>query len=52
MTLTFSINSVIVQGKRDKEREVYFNTRCALWLKRYLEERGDEEKLIRYRKAS
>lgn len=41
--INFSTNSVIVQGKGDKEREVYFNTRCALWLKRYLEEREDEE---------
>lgn len=30
-------------GKGNKEREVYFNTRCAIWLKRYLDERDDEE---------
>lgn len=41
--IDFFTNSVIVQGKGDKEREVYFNTRCALWLKRYLEERSDQE---------
>ncbi|MCM3595611.1 tyrosine-type recombinase/integrase [Metabacillus idriensis] len=41
--INFLTNSVIVQGKGDKEREVYFNTRCALWLKRYLEERSDQE---------
>ena len=31
--INFSTNSVIVHGKGDKEREVYFNTRCSLWLK-------------------
>jgi site-specific recombinase XerD len=31
-------NSVIVHGKDDKEREVHFNTRCSIWLKRYLDE--------------
>ncbi|WP_341356743.1 tyrosine-type recombinase/integrase [Rossellomorea sp. y25] len=39
--INFSANSVIVHGKGDKEREVYFNTRCSLWLKRYLDERDD-----------
>ncbi|MFP3489460.1 tyrosine-type recombinase/integrase, partial [Staphylococcus sp. SIMBA_130] len=34
---------VIVHGKGDKEREVYFNTRCSIWLKRYLDERNDLE---------
>lgn len=41
--INFSTNSVIVHGKSDKEREVYFNTRCTIWLKRYLDERDDEE---------
>lgn len=41
--INFSTNSVIVHGKGDKEREVYFNTRCTIWLKRYLDERDDEE---------
>jgi site-specific recombinase XerD len=41
--INFSANSVIVHGKGDKEREVYFNTRCSLWLKRYLDERDDQE---------
>ncbi|SDJ33680.1 Phage integrase family protein [Natribacillus halophilus] len=36
-------NSVIVHGKGDKEREVYFNIRCGIWLKRYLDERDDDE---------
>ncbi|MYL35545.1 tyrosine-type recombinase/integrase [Pontibacillus yanchengensis] len=41
--ISFSTNSVIVHGKGDKEREVYYNTRCSLWLKRYLEEREDDD---------
>ncbi|MGA9290140.1 MAG: tyrosine-type recombinase/integrase [Anaerobacillus sp.] len=41
--INFHTNSVIVHGKGDKEREVYFNTRCSLWLKRYLDERDDLE---------
>ncbi|WP_244440958.1 tyrosine-type recombinase/integrase [Neobacillus jeddahensis] len=30
----------------DKEREVYFNVRCSLWLKRYLDERDDENSCL------
>ncbi|MFD2761804.1 tyrosine-type recombinase/integrase [Lentibacillus juripiscarius] len=41
--INFTENSVIVHGKGDKEREVYFNIRCAIWLKRYLDERVDDE---------
>ena len=41
--INFTGNSVIVHGKGDKEREVYFNIRCSIQLKRYLEKRGDEE---------
>lgn len=41
--IDFRTNSVIVHGKGDKEREVYFNTRCSIWLKRYLDEREDLE---------
>lgn len=41
--INFMENSVIVLGKGDKEREVYFNIRCAIWLERYLEERDDDE---------
>lgn len=29
------------RGKGDKEREVYFNIRCDIWLKRYIESRKD-----------
>jgi len=32
--------TVIVVGKGNKEREVYFSTRCAIWLKKYLEQRS------------
>ncbi|MEJ8777682.1 tyrosine-type recombinase/integrase [Pseudogracilibacillus sp. ICA-222130] len=41
--INFMENSVIVHGKGDKEREVYFNIRCAIWLQRYLEKRDDDE---------
>lgn len=41
--INFMGHSIIVLGKGDKEREVYFNIRCAIWLKRYLEERQDDE---------
>lgn len=41
--INFQMNSVIVHGKGDKEREVYFTTRCSIWLKRYFDERDDEE---------
>ena len=41
--INFSTNSVIVHGKGDKEREVYFNTRCSIWIKRYLDERDDKD---------
>ncbi|NLP50245.1 site-specific tyrosine recombinase/integron integrase [Bacillus sp. RO1] len=35
--------STVVFGKGDKEREVYFNVRCEIWLKRYLNERKDND---------
>lgn len=35
--------SAIVRGKGDKEREVYFNMKCAIWLKKYLKERKDSD---------
>ncbi|WP_223701853.1 tyrosine-type recombinase/integrase [Sutcliffiella deserti] len=41
--INFASNSVIVHGKGNKEREVYFNTRCSLWLMRYLDERDDQD---------
>jgi integrase/recombinase XerD len=44
--IDFHSNSVIVHGKGDKEREVYFNTRCSIWLKRYLDQRDDDESCL------
>lgn len=44
--INFAGNSVIVHGKGDKEREVYFNIRCGIWLNRYLEERDDDESCL------
>ncbi|RWZ60642.1 integrase [Halobacillus fulvus] len=41
--INFHTNTVIVHGKGNKEREVYFNIRCSLYLKRYLDEREDQE---------
>lgn len=35
--------SCIVLGKGDKEREVYFNVKCAIWLKKYLNSRNDTD---------
>ncbi|GLV63632.1 hypothetical protein Bmyc01_23020 [Bacillus mycoides] len=43
---------IIVHGKGDKEREVYFNTGCTIWLKRYLDERDDEEPCLLREKGS
>ncbi|MFC0476760.1 tyrosine-type recombinase/integrase [Robertmurraya beringensis] len=45
-SINFSEQSVIVFGKGKKEREVYFNTRCSIWLKRYLEQRTDEQQAL------
>lgn len=41
--LNMQNSSVIVQGKGDKEREVYFNTKCRIWLKKYFEVRKDKD---------
>jgi site-specific recombinase XerD len=41
--INFHSQSVVVHGKGDKEREVYFNVRCDIWLKRYLEVRIDND---------
>ena len=35
--------SVIVDGKGGFEREVYFNTKCKIWLEKYLSSRNDQE---------
>lgn len=38
--------SAIVRGRGDKEREVYFNIRAELWLKRYIDSRMDKDPAI------
>ncbi|GGA14271.1 hypothetical protein GCM10008018_68920 [Paenibacillus marchantiophytorum] len=38
--------SAIVNGKGSKQREVYFTTEYKVWLKRYLESRGDTCKAL------
>ncbi|MED1466940.1 tyrosine-type recombinase/integrase [Bacillus salipaludis] len=44
--INWSNRSAIVRGKGDKEREVYFNIRCEIWLKRYFEQRQDDDAAI------
>ena len=39
--LDWSRRSVVVLGKGNKEREVYFGAKAALWLRRYLDSRSD-----------
>ena len=44
--INWSNRSAIIRGKGDKEREVYFNIRCEIWLKRYLDNRLDRDPAI------
>ncbi len=44
--INWSNRSAIVLGKGDKEREVYFNIRCEIWLKRYIDLRQDKDPAI------
>ncbi|PUB10585.1 site-specific tyrosine recombinase/integron integrase [Paenisporosarcina sp. OV554] len=44
--INWSNQSAIVRGKGDKEREVYFNIRCDIWLKRYMDSRTDNDPAI------
>ncbi|WP_227940096.1 tyrosine-type recombinase/integrase [Alkalihalobacillus deserti] len=44
--INWESRSAIVRGKGDKEREVYFNIRCEIWLKRYIQERTDQDQAI------
>ncbi|MDR7240490.1 tyrosine-type recombinase/integrase [Neobacillus drentensis] len=44
--INWSNRSAIVLGKGDKEREVYFNIRCEICLKRYLDNRQDNDPAI------
>lgn len=45
-SINWSNRSAIVIGKGDKEREVYFNIRCDIWLKRYVHLRVDKHAAI------
>jgi integrase/recombinase XerD len=45
-TINWSNRSAIVRGKGDKEREVYFNIRAEIWLKRYIDSRQDQDSAI------
>ena len=45
-SINWSDRSAIVRGKGDKEREVYFNIRCDIWLKRYINSRQDKDPAI------
>ena len=38
--------SCIVLGKGNKEREVFFNTKCYIWLKKYIEQRTDDDEAL------
>ncbi|MFP3126350.1 tyrosine-type recombinase/integrase [Ectobacillus funiculus] len=44
--INWSNRSAVIRGKSDKEREVYFNIRCEIWLKRYLDSRVDRDPAI------
>lgn len=41
--INWSHKTMAIIGKGDKEREVYFDVRCAIWLKKYLNERNDND---------
>ncbi|ALC91628.1 integrase [Bacillus sp. FJAT-18017] len=45
-SINWSNRSAIVRGKGDKEREVYFNIRAEIWLKRYIDSREDNDAAI------
>ncbi|MCI3922477.1 tyrosine-type recombinase/integrase [Paenibacillus sp. TRM 82003] len=42
-SINWESRSIIVRGKGNKEREVYFTIKCAIWLKKYLKERRDND---------
>ncbi|MGE7926064.1 tyrosine-type recombinase/integrase [Viridibacillus arvi] len=44
--INWSNRSAIVRGKDDKEREVYFNIRSEIWIKRYIDNRADTDPAI------
>lgn len=41
--IDWETRSIIVRGKGDKEREVYFSIKADIWLKRYLNGRSDSD---------
>lgn len=45
-SINWGSQSAIVRGKGNKEREVYFNIRCDIWLKKYLDSRDDNDPAI------
>ncbi|WP_156289496.1 tyrosine-type recombinase/integrase [Oceanobacillus salinisoli] len=45
-SINWGSQSAIVRGKGDKEREVYFNISCDIWLKKYLNSRNDNDPAI------
>jgi integrase/recombinase XerD len=45
-SINWGNRAAIVRGKGDKEREVYFNVRCNIWLNNYLNERKDKDPAI------
>jgi len=44
--LNWTRRSAVVLGKGNKEREVYFGAKAALWLMRYLNDRGDSSSAL------
>lgn len=45
-SLNFERHSAIVDGKGRKQREVYFGAKAAIWIKRYLEARKDDDQAL------
>ncbi len=45
-SINWGSQSAIVRVKGDKEREVYFNIRCDIWLNKYLNSRNDNDSAI------
>ena len=46
ISINWGNQSAIVRGKGDKEREVYFNIRCDIRLKKYIDSRYDNDSAI------
>ena len=38
--------SCVVRGKGDKDREIFFNIKCVIWLKKYTEQRMDADEAL------